>query len=589
MTTKTENHVSLAGAGSMIGQAATHELKRRGWSVRSRARRPIMGLPAIAADLSDAEATTDIDRIDRSVAITICFGSFRLLPTQRLLLEGDQPLRLGSRALEILIVLVERSGELVGKEELMARVWPNTCVEPANLTVHIAALRRALGDGRGGNRFLINIPGRGYRFVAPITVAAEPAALPPQPVAVEHAHNLPAGVTRLIGRESVVAGLSAQLSHDRCLTIVGPGGIGKTSVALIVAEELIGAHEHGVRLVDLASLTDANLVPRALAAALGLEIDSEDPLAELISALRDKHMLLVLDNCEHVIASVAELVAAILRGAPKVHVLATSREPLNTYGEHLYRLLPLASPPASSHLDASEALCSPAVQLFVAQAASTLGEFELSDGDAPHVANICRRLDGLALAIEIAAARVATFGVPRVAADLQNGLQVLTSGRRTALPRHQSMVASLDWSHALLSEAEQKVFRRLAIFAGGFTLGAAGTIAADEIHGESEIFNLVAALVTKSLVAADAPATEPRFRLLETTRAYALAKLAESGDVNMLGRRHAEYFDLEFGTARNRQSAVDNHLGPSRLIPARPNGSIKRHSRTSATTMALSK
>jgi predicted ATPase len=151
------------------------------------------------------------------------------------------------------------------------------------------------------------------------------------------------------------------------------------------------------------------------------------------------------------------------------------------------------------------------------------------------------------------------------------------------------MVASLDWSHALLSEAEQKVFRRVAIFAGGFTLGAAATVAADEIHGESEIFNLVAALVTKSLVAADARATEPRFRLLETTRAYALAKLAESGDVNMLGRRHAEYFDLEFGTARNRQPAVDNHLGPSRLIPARPNGSIKRHSRTSATTMALSK
>jgi predicted ATPase len=373
----------------------------------------------------------------------------------------------------------------------------------------------------------------------------------------------------LIGRESVVAELSAQLSHDRFLTVVGPGGIGKTSVALTVAEKKIGAYEHGVWLVDLVSLTDPALVPRALAATLGLQIDSDDPLADLIAALRDKHMLLVLDNCEHVIASAAELIASILRGAPKVHVLATSREPLNTYGEHLYRLLPLASPPTSSHVDAKEALGSPAVQLFVEQAASTLGEFELSDGDAPHVANICRRLDGLALAIEIAAARVATFGVLGVAANLENGLQVLTSGRRTALPRHRSMVASLDWSHALLSEVEQKVFRRLAIFAGGFTLRAASTIAADEIHGESEIFDLVAALAAKSLVEADARAIEPRFRLLETTRAYALAKLAESGDVNMLGRRHAEYFDLEIETARNRQPAVDDNFGPSMLISAR--------------------
>jgi predicted ATPase len=269
-----------------------------------------------------------------------------------------------------------------------------------------------------------------------------------------------------------------------------------------------------------------------------------------------------------------------------VHILATSREPLNTDGERIYRLLPLTGPPASSHVNAREALGSPAVQLFVEQAASALGEFELSDSNAPHVVEICCRLDGLALAIEIAAARVAAFGVLGVAANLRNGLQVLTSGRRTASPRHQSLIASLDWSHALLSEPEQKVFRRLAIFAGGFTLRAAGTVTADEIHGESEIFDLVAALVTKSLVSADARATEPRFRLLETTRAYALAKLAESGDVNMLGRRHAEYFDRESQTASDRRPAVDDHLGPSMRMPARQYGSIKRHSRTSPTTMA---
>jgi len=625
MTTKTENRIALvAGAGGIIGHAAVHELRRQGRSERARARHPIEGPPSIAADLTNVEAVaedhqlcplsdalrfnhsrpnpetetdprnphpdrhllTDADRDDCSVAMTICFGTFRLLPAQRLLLKGDQPLRLGSRALEILIALVERPGGLVGKEELMTRVWPNTCVEPANLTVHVAALRRTLGDGRGGNRFLINIPGRGYRFVAPIMVSAELAVSPPQPVAVVHAHNLPAPVTRLIGRESVVAWLSAQLSHNRLLTIVGPGGIGKTSVALTVAEELIGAHEHGVWLVDLASLTDPDLVPSALATTLGLKIDSEDPLTEVIAALRDRRMLLVLDSCEHVVASAAKFVAAVLRGAPKVHVLATSREPLNIGGEHLYRLSPLASPTASSQVNAKEALASPAVQLFVEQVTSTLSGFEMSDGDAPHVADICRRLDGLALAIEIAAARVAAFGVPGVAANLQSGLQLLTSGRRTASPRHRSLVASLDWSHALLSEAEQKVFRRLAIFAGGFTLRAAGTAAADEIHGEEEIFDLVAALVTKSLVVADACATEPRFRLLETTRAYALAKLAASGDVDMLSRRRAEYFDPMSDTAPDRQRGVNDHLEPTIRIPNRQDGSIKRPSRCSRPTMA---
>jgi predicted ATPase len=225
-------------------------------------------------------------------------------------------------------------------------------------------------------------------------------------------------------------------------------------------------------------------VPSVLAATLGIETGSGDPVAKLIAALRDKDVLVVLDNCEHVISSAAELVATVLRGAPKVHVLATGREPLNTDGEQIYRLLQLACPPASSRVNAREALGSPAVQLIVERAASTLGEFELSDENAPHVADICRRLDGLPLAIEIAAARVTAFGVLGVAANLQNGfqngLQVLTSGRRTASPKHQSLIASLDWSHALLSEAEQKVFRRLAIFAGGFTLRAAGTVVADE-------------------------------------------------------------------------------------------------------------
>ena len=256
------------------------------------------------------------------------FGPFHLLLTQRLLLEGEKPLRLGSRALDILIALVERPGELVSKEELMAQVWPNTFVEPANLTVHVAALRRALKDGHGGNRYLVNIPRRGYCFVAPVKVSEEPKSSAPFTTATERTNNLPASVTRLIARSDTVSGLSARLSGHRLLTIVGPGGIGKTSVALAVAEGLLASYEHGVWFIDLTPLGDPLLVPRALASSLGLDIRSESLVSGLIAALGDKQMLLVLDNCEHVIEAAAALAAELLRSAPGVRILATSREPL---------------------------------------------------------------------------------------------------------------------------------------------------------------------------------------------------------------------------------------------------------------------
>ena len=488
----------------------------------------------------DQAAPTATARVADPTEPALTFGPFNLLPTRRLLLEADRPVRLGSRALEILIALVERPGELVSKNELMARVWPSTFVEEGNLKVQVAGLRRALGDSRGSNRYLATVPGRGYRFVAPVSRPDDPGLSAPYAAAGE-AHGLPALMTDMIDRADSVAALTAQLSRQRFITIVGPGGIGKTTVALAVARGLINAYEDGVRFVDLAPLGDPRPVPTALAEALGLETLSDDPSPGLVAALRDRRMLLVLDNCEHVIEASAAWAAEVLNGAPGVQILATSREPLRAEGEHVHRLSPLASPPASAGLTAAQALAFPAVQLFVERAQAISSAFTFGDREAPLVADICRRLDGIPLAIELAAARVDAFGVRGLAGHLDDCLQLLTGGRRPALPRHQTFRAALDWGHELLPEPERVVLRRLAVFAGGFTLEASSAVAANaEITGP-EVVECVANLVTKSLIAADVGGEAPCYRLLGTTRAYALGKLLDSGDLEQVERRHAEY------------------------------------------------
>jgi predicted ATPase len=469
----------------------------------------------------------------------ISFGPFRLLSARRLLLEGDRPVRLGSRALDMLIALVEHPGEVVSRGELMARVWPNTHVDESNLKFQISALRRTLG---GGNRYLLNVAGRGYSFVAPVSRADEAATAAPEPRQIDNPHNLPALLTRLIGRDDTITRLADQLLRQRLLTIVGAGGIGKTSVALAVAEQLIPAYEHGVWLIDLAPLGDPQLAPSALADALGLEIRAQNPLPGLVASFRDKKMLLVLDNCEHVIDAAAALAVGVVAGASGVQVLATSREPLRIEGEHVHRLSPLASPPASAPLTAADALSFPAVQLFVERAAASLDEFELTDADAPIIADICSRLDGIALAIELAAARINTFGVRGVAAHLDGRFQLLTRGRRTALPRHRTLRATLDWSYQLLLEPERVVLRRVAILVGRFSEQAARSIATSAEIAASEIIESLANLVTKSLVSVDVGELALRYRLSESVRAYALEKLAESGEREQIAGRHAEYY-----------------------------------------------
>ena len=461
---------------------------------------------------------------------------------QRLLLEGDKPVRLGSRAFDILAALIERSGEVVGKEELIARAWPQTVVEDSNLKIQVSALRRALGDGQGGNRYVLTVPGRGYNFVAPVRREETLLAALAPPIPSTTPHNLPFAVTRMIGRDDAVATLVARLARDRLVTIVGAGGIGKTTVALAVAERMMAGHEHGVWLVDLAPLGDPRLVPSAVATVLGLEVRTEDPLAALVAAVRDNRMLLLLDNCEHVIDAAAGLAAALLGGAPGVNILATSREPLGVPGEREYRLAPLGIPKASSRLTAADAAAFPAVQLFVERVTAIVEDFVLTDANAPAVAEICRRLDGLPLAIEFAAPRVEVLGVEGLAARLDDSLQLLGARRRTTMLRHRTMRAVVDWSYGLLTKEEQSFFNALGIFAGGFTVEAAAAVVTDAAETPCSAIDRLADLVAKSLVVVDASGTQPRFRLLDTTRAFAIAKLDESGRRERMARHHAQYY-----------------------------------------------
>ena len=484
----------------------------------------------------------------------ISFGPFLLLAEQRLLFEGDRQVRLGGRALDILAFLIERAGEVVGKDELIARVWPQTFVEEANLKIQVSALRRALGDGQGGHRYIVTVVGRGYNFVAPIRVE-EPSQIRPAATTSTTRHNLPLAVTRIIGREQAMATLISRLSLQRLVTVIGPGGIGKTTVAVAVAERLIAAYEHGVWLVDLASLGDAHLVPSAVGTALGLQIHSEDPIRGLVAALRDTRMLLLLDNCEHVIDEVASLARALLGGAKDVVILATSREPLRVTGESEYRLGPLGSPQGSSKLTAAEAATFPVVQLFVERVAAIVEDFALSDENAPLVVEVCRGLDGLPLAIEFAAPGVEVLGLTGLSARLNESLPLLASRRRGRVARHRTMRAVIDWSYDSLKQDEQLFFRALGMFSGGFTVEAAAAVAIDPARAGIEAIDRLADLVAKSLVVADISGSRPRFRLLETIRAYAVEILGERDEHASVARRHAEYYRKFFERAEAESTA----------------------------------
>jgi predicted ATPase/DNA-binding winged helix-turn-helix (wHTH) protein len=475
------------------------------------------------------------------------FGPFTLVPSERLLLRDGEPLKIGSRALDILIALVSRAGEVVSKEDLLSIVWPRTFVEETNLRVNVAALRKVLGDGHEPHRFISNITGRGYSFIAPVSEVDQPSGQLPRLTSSEPivgVVDIPRLSGRVIGRDNELSLLEQQFTEQRLVTVVGPGGIGKTTVAISLAQRLCGRYQGGIVFVDLGTIADPTLLPAAVAKRVGCVLGSADQLAELTEQLRDRSMLLILDCCEHLVDDVAIIVESLAAGAPGVSVLVTSREPLRVQGERVFRLAPLNFPSEGEADDAASALGFAAVQLFVERVADNIGGYTLGDADAPFVAEICRRLDGIGLAIELAAAQVDTLGVPGLAISLRDSFDGLTRGRRTALPRHQTLHAVLDWSHSLLDAPQRFVLSQLSVFNKEFTMEAARAVASDE--GAIDVAGCVGDLVAKSLVVADRSIHPARYHLLDMTRAYAAEKLSGSGRMHEASLRHAAHFHSVF-------------------------------------------
>jgi predicted ATPase/DNA-binding winged helix-turn-helix (wHTH) protein len=465
-----------------------------------------------SADVTYRCGTVDIDAAQRSVVI------------------DGAPVKVGARAFDVLLALVERRERVVPKRELMDVVWPNVVVEEGNLLVHIVALRKVLGP-----RAIATIPGRGYRFVMPVDVVegTGPRESPAPPAAVQG--NVPASPT-LFGRADDLEAIDVLLREHAVVTIVGAGGIGKTRVALRVASTTRVEWPDGRWWVELASVMEGAQLPNSIAAALGIALPSGAPNEALATALSGRNLLLVLDNCEQLADDIAALIDLLRVRAPRVHALLTSQELLKCRDEQVYRLGPLAVP-ATAQLE--DAVQFGAVALFVERAHAVDSRFQLAADNVDAVVDLCRRLDGIPLAIELAAARVPLLGVHGLHARLHEMFNVLTGGTRMKLRRHQTLRAALEWSYGLLSSDEQTAFRRLGVFAGGFTLELAQDVVTDTAIDRWLVLDLLAHLIDKSLVIADAGA-EPRYHLLDTTRAFALERLAMAGESAAMLQRHAQ-------------------------------------------------
>jgi non-specific serine/threonine protein kinase len=458
------------------------------------------------------------------------FAHFELQPGERRLLAAGKPVHLGPHAFDLLLAFVERSGSLLTKDELLSRVWPRVIVEENTLQVHISSLRKVLGRDA-----IATVPGRGYRFT--IEVAGDaPAADAPK-------HNLPHQLTSFIGREKEIAELEQLLATTRLLTLTGSGGCGKTRLALQVARRILHAYPDGIWLVELAPLGRASLVTQTVASVLAVKEQAAKALLDtVVEWVASRKLLLVLDNAEHLLAACGELVDLLLRRCDRLAILVTSRERLGIAGELTYRVPSLSVPDARGDATPEEALASEAARLFIERARLQRPELEITAKDTMPLASMCRRLDGIALAIELAAPRVRTMSIGELSRRIDDRFSLLTEGSRTALPRHRTLRSLIDWSHDLLHDAEKRVLWRASVFSGGWTLEAAERVCSGAHVDRREVLDILTSLADKNLVTVDTREEPTRFGMLEMVRHYALDRLRESAEEDAVRGRHLEYF-----------------------------------------------
>ncbi|TMV82524.1 transcriptional regulator, partial [Thioclava sp. BHET1] len=477
------------------------------------------------------------------------FGPFAIYPRERLLTMNGQPLEIGGRSLDILLVLMERPGTVVPKKELLERVWSDVVVEDGSLRFHMAALRKILRDGQDGARYISTQVGVGYAFVSPIHMRTPHP--PPSKMEGARPHDegpligqLPPLISHMVGREDDLRSLVDKLEEPVLLTIVGAAGMGKTTLACAVGHMVSGRSERSVTFVDLSMLEDGRLVASAIANALRITVQAEEAAAVMLGHLQEQELLLILDNCEHIIGSVAEIAELIRTSAPGVRLLATSREPLRASNEQVHWLGPLKYPVGSDQLNSEDFLLFPAVQLFLDRAKSADSNLRYDASDLRQIAEICERLEGMALPIELVAARAATHGIPATSALIGERFSLSWSGRRTAVSRHQTLRSALGWSYELLTIPEKQTLERLSVFLGAFSLEAALAVVADEEMDAVVAAAALDSLIEKSLVSVNRSGGVNVNRLPEMTRAYAKEKLIENGaDVaSAIHLCHARYY-----------------------------------------------
>jgi len=473
--------------------------------------------------------------VTHTAAASMRFADFELQPKERRLLAAGKPVPLGARAFDVLLALAARAGQLVTKHELLDLVWPGLVVEENNLAAQVSNLRKVLGG-----EIIATIPGRGYRFTSALLEPSPTDA--PAPTLPPLRSNLREEPNELIGRGDDLTALRGLLEHHGLVTVVGAGGIGKSSLARALLQQQRDRHAHGVCWVELAPLSAADalphMLPATIATALGVRVVGSDTLTALAAAVAPLDMTLALDNAEHLPAAVATVVEALREAAPRVRLLVTSQTPLRARGEHLFRLSSLAWP--EGQVDAAQAMAHGAVALFVNRARALDRRFVLDDTNVQAVVSLCRALDGLPLAIELAATRLPLLGLPALVAALDQRLRLFTVGAAGAPTRQKTLRAALEWSHSLLTSDEQTVLRRLAVFVGSASLPMAQQVATDESIDAWGVLDAMGGLVDRSLVAVSADAGDsPRYRLLDTPRSFALERLTASGESGAVRARHA--------------------------------------------------